>query len=151
MKLNIGNKTACDGIAKLPNDVINEVSFEAFGTLNGHRNSATLRITGKIARQRVQVDHRCEPGVRILVLFHPQDQVSLKLLVAVPPAAMGAAMLAPGGYPVCVGEGVVSSELWGQYFIHEGLFGLTFDDDMKPNQCDGLPPRTFFSQSSESV
>ena len=60
-------------------------------------------------------------------------------------------MLASGGDSVRVNKYHTLGERWAKQVIDESLLGLTFDEDVEPNQRDGLPPRIFFSQSSDKV
>jgi len=50
-----------------------------------------------------------------------------------------------------IGENAVRAEFWGQDLVYEAFLGLTLSENVKADQCDGLPPSTFFSHSSDSV
>ncbi len=45
----------------------------------------------------------------------------------------------------------LGAKLGCQDISDKSLFGLAFYDDVDPRQWDGLPPKTFFSHSSETV
>src|SRR5205807_2068650 len=55
------------------------------------------------------------------------------------------------GDPMRIHKHALYTQLRSQYLSYEGLFCLSFNNSVQANQCDGLPPSTFFSHSSESV
>lgn len=87
----------------------------------------------------------------MLVLLHPEDEVAQQVLVSQKAAAIGAPVPAARRYAVSVSEYAVRPELRSEYLVDEALLRLAFDKNVQPDQRDGLPPRTFFSQSSDKV
>ena len=60
-------------------------------------------------------------------------------------------MTAPGRDAVGVHKDVKSTEHGSENLIDEALLGLAFSKYVKPDQCEGLPPTTFFSHNSDNV
>ena len=66
-------------------------------------------------------------------------------------AAKQTAVPAAGGNTTSVGENVVCAEFRRENLIDEAFFRLAFGKNVKTDQCEGLPPTTFFSHNSDSV
>ena len=50
-----------------------------------------------------------------------------------------------------VGDNVVRAEFRSENFIDETFFRLAFGKNVQADQCEGLPPTTFFSHNSDNV
>src|ERR1039457_4024818 len=50
-----------------------------------------------------------------------------------------------------VDEDLSPSQFWGEHLVDEGLFCLPLNDCVQADHRLGLPPRTFFSHSSERL
>ena len=72
------------------------------------------------------------------------------LVVHKTPAKHGAAA-APGRDAMDIRDDIVLGKFGGEYLVDETFLGLAFGKNMKPDQCEGLPPTTFFSHNSDSV
>ena len=49
-----------------------------------------------------------------------------------------------------IDEHRINLQLWSQYLVDKAFLCLTLYECMEPDHNLGLPPNTFFSQSSES-
>ena len=54
-------------------------------------------------------------------------------------------------HPSRIDKDSYTSKLETKHVVNKALFRLTFNKRVKSDQLAGLPPMTFFSQSSESV
>jgi len=115
---------------------------------NGQGKRAAPR---EIHGQAIEINHRGEPGILILILLHPQCQIPGEMLIVRQAAAKQTAVAASGGNAMSVRENGVRAEFRSEDLIHEAFFGLAFGKNVKADQCEGLPPTTFFSHNSESV
>lgn len=73
------------------------------------------------------------------------------MLVRHQAATEQSAMPTPGFDPACVGEDIAAAQLRREDSVDEGFLGLAFDDEMEPDQREGLPPTTLFSHNSDKV
>ena len=115
---------------------------------NGQGNRASPR---EIGRQAIEINHRGEPGILILILLHPQSEVQGEMFVVRQTAAKQPTVATPGGNAMNVRENLVRAEFRSENLIDKAFFGLAFGKNVKADQCEGLPPTTFFSHNSDSV
>ena len=66
-------------------------------------------------------------------------------------AAEQPAMVTSGFDSACVDKNVAATQLRRKNAVDEPFLRLAFDNDVEPDQREGLPPMTFFSQSSDNV
>ena len=60
-------------------------------------------------------------------------------------------MTAASGDAVRSGKDIVCAQRRRKNFVDEALLRLAFNEKVEADQCDGLPPTTFFSHNSEIV
>lgn len=84
------------------------------------------------------------------VLAHPVEEVFPKMVVFYESTSMGAPTSAFCGDTVSVHPDIMICQMGAEDSIDESLFGLSFNHKMEACAHTGRPPRTFFSQSSES-
>lgn len=86
-----------------------------------------------------------------MILFHPAFKVACDVLPGYQTATMYLAVLTSRLDLPNIGKYHPFGQCRAEDSVDEGLFGLAFDEKMQANQGEGLPPKTFFSQSSDSV
>jgi hypothetical protein len=133
-------------------DIGRESALQNGDSQIGIRVAPAVDEPGKFVLQTfetVKVDHGRKPGIRVPILPHPAGQISLELLVPhetatidrhPPPARLDASRHC---------RNTQRSDRRSEHLIDERLLGLSFDDDVQPNDQAGRPPSTFFSQSSD--
>ena len=102
----------------------------------------------EVRREPEQVEHGREVGVRALILLHPPQQVSAGPAVVQQAAAMDSRGRAARFHAAGVRENAHRSKMLHQHRIDETFLGLPLDDHVQAGHRAGLPPMTFFSQSS---
>ena len=73
------------------------------------------------------------------------------MLVVHQTAAKHSAAMAPGRDAVDIHDDIARGKRRGEYLVDEAFLGLAFGKNVKPDQCEGLPPTTFFSHNSDNV
>ena len=105
-----------------------------------------LTVTGEVRWQGIQVEHRREPRLGVLpLLFHPSREVVLDARVVCHSALQSASL---GLDAARRDRDVESGQVWPEHLVRKRLLGLSLDDQDESDAHWGLPPRTFFSQSS---
>lgn len=62
-----------------------------------------------------------------------------------------AAVPTPGGNAMGARENAVCAKFRSEDVVYETFLSLSFGDNMEPDQCEGLPPKMFFSHNSDNV
>lgn len=83
-------------------------------------------------------------------LLHPPYHISSCLSIRIKASTILIAALSTRDQATNCGVDRTPLQVWSQYIVHEGLFGLSFNQEVEFHSDYGRPPSTFFSHSSES-